>query len=78
MTDYALPPENPSGVYGFFGYSGAMCQAALSRDNAPMLKACIDRGFIDKNCEMLDGRNVVTWCRDKGKTACADLLESMP
>ena len=73
-----LPPQG-SGQYGWFGYQGAMCDRALRSDNGPMLQECIDRGFIDADCEVLGFGNVLKFCEARGYTACAEVLrKSLP
>lgn len=57
-----LPPKDPKRSYGLGGYNGEACDRAIRADNAPMLKECIDRGFIDNTSEMLDGKTILQFC----------------
>ena len=71
-----LPEQIPNQQYGFFGYKGAMCDRAIRLDNAPMLRECVDRGFIDLASEMLGGGTVLDHCR-KVAPKCAAMLEEL-
>lgn len=71
-----LPEQIPDQQYGFFGYKGAMCDRAISRDNPDMLKECVERDFIDANSEMLQGGTVLDYCR-KVAPKCAAMLEAL-
>jgi len=62
-----LPPYVPGNTYGNLGYRGAMCDRAIRADNAPMLKECIKREFIDERCEMLDGKTILQFCAQEVK-----------
>lgn len=57
-----LPPKDPNRSYGLGGYSGEACDRAIRADNAPMLKECIQRDFIDAGSEMLDGKTILQFC----------------
>jgi hypothetical protein len=79
MTETVVPkpsllPPNEGQKYGFFGYSGAMCDRAIRADNAPMLEECVERGFVDADSRMLGGGTVLEYC-EKVAPMCAAMLK---
>ena len=62
--------------YGFFGYPGAMCDLAISRDDPEMIDECIDRGFLAPACITLDGMTVRAKAREKGSLAVENHLKN--
>ncbi len=70
----SLIPPRQNISYGFFGYEGAMCDSAIRSDNAPMLKECIERGWIDSDTCVLGFRNALQFCEARGFEKCAELL----
>jgi hypothetical protein len=71
-----LPEQIEGQVYGFFGYKGNMCDRAIKGDNAPMLRECVERGFVDADSEMLNGLTVLAYYK-KVAPKCAEMLESL-
>ena len=71
-----LPAKAHNQQYGFFGYEGAMCDRAIRADNRPMLKECIDAGFIDANTEVIGFKNALDFCERRGFKQCAEVLRT--
>ena len=67
-----LPQPNPNGYGGFFGYPGLCVEKAIYNDNAPMLRECIERDFIDEHSEMLDGKTILQHCAAEIERASVD------
>lgn len=70
-----LPPKEDK-AYGFFGYEGWVADSAIRSDNAPMLRECIDRGFVTPESKMLGPRNLRQWCEINAPKCFAMLEES--
>jgi hypothetical protein len=56
-----LPARDQNRSYPI-AYAGTCCDTAIRADNAPMLKECVERDFIDQHSELLDGKTVLQFC----------------
>lgn len=61
-------------TYGYFGYEGACCDHAIRSDNIEMVKEIIERGWITKETETLDGLRMVKYARKYGAEEVAKFL----
>lgn len=76
MNTPSLLPPKTNEQYGFFGYEGAMCDRAIRARNLPMLRECMDRGFMDADTEVIGFKNVVDFCEARGYPECAEAIRN--
>lgn len=75
-TKSALPTEGSQKAWGFFGYPGACCDIAISRDVVPALIECIERGYMRPETRTLTNMSMVRLAQFRGAKRCeAELLK---
>lgn len=59
------PPHKADQNYGFFGYKGAMIEAAIKRDDVEAIRKAHEYGWIDSQTKTLMGHTLRKVARDK-------------
>jgi hypothetical protein len=69
-----FPPKEQSKSWGWWGYEGYCCDAAIRSDNVAMVKEAVERGWMVPETETLDGLKMVKYARKYGAKKVAVAL----
>ena len=75
-----LPPREflPNGAernYLFFGYPSHCIHHALTNDDAECLAECQEAGYLNPQCETLDGYTMIQFAERKSAAKCVQWLK---